>query len=143
MEDSRPTASSAPVRRGTARWQPGPLAGFRFSSWVRLLRENRWDVDREYLPRAVVATLGAAATSLLAPVDARLARRPVDEEALAHPLFVLGLPRSGTTFLFELLSLDPGFCFPTTIRTPSSCSTPWPSIACSDASDRRRASWTR
>lgn len=112
MSDTFPGAGPGD-RRGTARWQPGPLAGFRLGSWLRLLRENAWGVDRDYLPRALAATVGATATSVLAPVDAMLARRPIDEDAWRRPLFVVGLPRSGTTWLFELLALDPRRCFPT------------------------------
>lgn len=36
----------------------------------------------------------------------------IDEEAIDRPLFVTGLPRSGTSILFELLAQDPRFMAP-------------------------------
>lgn len=93
--------------------QPAFLTGFTLPDWVRLLRAHRWQVDAEYLPRALVATLGASGTSLLKPFDDRVQLDAVHEEAWRRPVFILGLGRSGTTHLFHLLADDPQFCFPT------------------------------
>lgn len=92
---------------------PRFLAGFRLSDWFRLLRAHRFRVDPPFWPRAVSATLGCAITSCLARLEERCARGQVETELWESPIFILGLPRSGTTHLFELLSQSPQLCFPT------------------------------
>jgi omega-hydroxy-beta-dihydromenaquinone-9 sulfotransferase len=92
---------------------PRFLSGFRLGDWWRLLREHRFSVDPIFWPRAVWATLGAAVTSILARLEEKVTPEPVDAELLERPVFILGLPRSGTTHLFELLSQSPDLCFPT------------------------------
>jgi hypothetical protein len=61
----------------------------------------------------VLATLGATVTSMLARFEERVTPEPVDAELLEKPVFILGLPRTGTSHLFELLSQSPDLCFPT------------------------------
>jgi hypothetical protein len=92
---------------------PRFLSGFRLGDWWRLLREHLFSIDPIFWPRAVFATLGASATSILARFEERVTPESVDAELLEKPVFILGLPRSGTTHLFELLSQSPDLCFPT------------------------------
>lgn len=92
---------------------PGFLGGFAFPDWIRLLHANRWRIDARYLPRAVFATFGSMATSAVKVVEDRIELPPLPQDLSQQPLFVLGLPRSGTTHLFHLLSEDAQFCFPT------------------------------
>lgn len=93
--------------------RPAFLTGFTFPDWIRILRENRWDIDTKYLPRAAVATLGTIATSCLKPFEPDTKLSEDCERLWKSPLFILGLPRSGTTHLFKLLARDPNFAFPT------------------------------
>lgn len=93
--------------------EPAFLSGFTLPDWVRLLRENRWDVDPEYIPRALLATVGSAFTSFFKVFEDRINSTLPDEEKWRQPVFVLGLERSGTTHLFNLLARDPEFCYPT------------------------------
>ena len=92
---------------------PRFLSGFRLGDWWRLLREHRFSIDPIFWPRAVFATLGATVTSILARFEERVTPEPVDAELLERPVFILGLPRTGTSHLFELLSQSPDLCFPT------------------------------
>lgn len=92
---------------------PRFLSGFRLGDWWRLLREHRFCIDPIFWPRAVLATLGAALTSILARLEPKVTPESVDAGLLENPVFILGLPRSGTTHLFELLSQSPDLCFPT------------------------------
>jgi hypothetical protein len=92
---------------------PRFLSGFRLGDWWRLLRKHRFSIDPIFWPRAVAATLGATATSILARFEEKVSPESVDTELLEKPVFILGLPRSGTTHLFELLSQSPDLCFPT------------------------------
>lgn len=93
--------------------QPGFLSGFAFIDWLRMLRANDWSIDLMCLPRALAATLGAFGTSVFKLLEEEAHLDAYAEEAWQHPLFILGLPRSGTTHLFELMSADPKFCFAT------------------------------
>jgi hypothetical protein len=92
---------------------PGFLGGFTFPDWIKLLAANNWRIDFPYWPRACIATFGTLLTSLLKLAEHRVVLDSHPEGAWRHPLFVLGLPRSGTTHLFHLLSRDSQFCFGT------------------------------
>ncbi len=104
---------------------------------------SRWGVDRTFeeglgrLVEAVEAMPFAAAlreavatqvTQLLATrlqleEDARQQPKILHGE-IRRPLIVLGLPRTGTTWLFELLALDPGARAPLTWEAAAPCPAP-------------------
>lgn len=48
----------------------------------------------------------------LALVDYRAGRPEVSARKIAQPLFILGLPRTGTTILYEIIAQDPSFRSP-------------------------------
>jgi LPS sulfotransferase NodH len=113
-------AAGEPGRKLRPTWRqlfllpfPRFLAGFRLGDWFRLLRAHRFRVDPPFWPRAVLATLGCATTSCLARLEHLCTRGEVDPELWEKPVFILGLPRSGTSHLFELLAQSPQLCFPT------------------------------
>ena len=83
------------------------LTGLRLADWRRLLRENAPAVDWRFMPKAAAITPATAATSLLARLEPvpRLTSR--QQDAWERPIFILGLPRSGTTLLQGLLALNP------------------------------------
>ena len=47
-------------------------------------------------------------------IEYRKQRPEIAEQKIVRPLFVLGLPRTGTTILYELLSQDPAHRYPST-----------------------------
>ena len=102
------------LRMATQMIGPVHLAGLTLPDWLALLRRNHWRVDLPFWPRVVLATLGTAVTSTLRPVDRWLF--PDDDEGtrdlVDHPVFVLGMARSGTTMLFNLLAQNPYFGYP-------------------------------
>jgi hypothetical protein len=85
--------------------------------WLRLLRNHGFRIDPPFWPRAFLATVGAGVTSILARFEEPLDSAWVDTELWEQPVFILGLPRSGTTHLFELLAESPSLCFPTRFDT--------------------------
>jgi hypothetical protein len=91
---------------------PVYLAGLTLGDWLAFLRRNGGWVDPPFWPRALLATLGATATSLLRPVDQWLFDETCDEDLVERPVFVLGMARSGTTMLFNLLAQNPHFGYP-------------------------------
>lgn len=121
-QDGPKTEPDASMLKIRLPWQQLPLlplprflSGFRLRDWWRLLREHRFSIDPIFWPRAVFATLGASTTSILARFEERVTPEPMNAELMEKPVFILGLPRSGTTHLFELLSQSPDLCFPTRV----------------------------
>ena len=104
---------------------------------------SRWGADRTFevglgrLVNAVEAMPFAAALreAVAAQVTQLLTTRlQLEEDArqqpeilrgeIRRPLIVLGLPRTGTTWLFELLALDPGARAPLTWEAAAPCPAP-------------------
>jgi omega-hydroxy-beta-dihydromenaquinone-9 sulfotransferase len=96
---------------------PGNLMGIRYATWMRLLRENHFDVDLPYWPRAAFITCFSLINTVLGRREQRLYGDRIAGTKVPKPLFVLGLARSGTTFLQQLLSLDQHFAFPNMFQT--------------------------
>jgi omega-hydroxy-beta-dihydromenaquinone-9 sulfotransferase len=94
-----------------------PLAGSSLINLLRLLLQNHFKIDIQYLPRLVYAT---TISSLLTPLRTReylQFETTIRETKIAHhPLFILGHWRSGTTYLHNLLSLDTNFGYYSTFH---------------------------
>lgn len=89
-------------------------AGMPFTSWLRLLASNRFAVERPFVPITLANTALSLVFSGLGVVQKLwYARRIARTELHEPPLFVLGVWRSGTTLLHNLLSLDPRHTSPT------------------------------
>jgi omega-hydroxy-beta-dihydromenaquinone-9 sulfotransferase len=91
---------------------PGAFTGATVGSWLRILRDNRFSIDRPFWPRAAITTLGAVPNTIGAFLEDCWFGRAVDRTQIEPPLFVLGAWRSGTTHLHNLLSIDDRFAFP-------------------------------
>jgi hypothetical protein len=75
-------------------------------SWLRLLWDNR-DIDRKYIPRAVIVTLASLGTSPLRIYEKVRYGRSVRNTAVhPSPIFIVGHWRTGTTHLHNLLAQD-------------------------------------
>src|SRR6516165_5279401 len=85
--------------------------------WLRVLRENEFEVDLSCWPRAMVITLGSFQNSLLAGWENLAFGRRVRAATIHPPLFILGIWRSGTTLLHNLLAQDDRFAFPNVYQT--------------------------
>lgn len=86
------------------------LLGCRFDNWLRLLRENKFKILPEKLPQALYITvtslvmyLPSLAEKLI--YDGRIKNTPMPDD----PVYILGIWRSGTTYLQNLLSRDKQF----------------------------------
>jgi hypothetical protein len=88
------------------------LAGITTGDWLALLRENGFAVDLPYLWRAVVITLGSFGNSLGRHYEEVAYGRVVATTEIGPPIFVLGIWRSGTTHLQNLLAVDSRFATP-------------------------------
>jgi hypothetical protein len=96
-------------------WMPKIWLGGEVRGWLRLLRQDRYAVAPRYLPWAALISLHTAYNTLLSALQERLwGRRIRDTEIVLDPVFILGHWRSGTTWLHELLTLDPRHTYATT-----------------------------
>jgi hypothetical protein len=85
---------------------PGLFAGITAGDWLALLRENRFAVDPPYWWRAAVITLGSLGNSLVRRREQAAFGPSVAGTRVEPPVFVLGVWRSGTTHLQNLLAID-------------------------------------
>lgn len=88
--------------------------GFRFQDWVSLLREH--PVDAAYWPRCSIVTATSALTSFLSTIEKSIERKLPYGDEWRRPVFIIGLPRSGTTLLYHLLANDTQFAVPTRLE---------------------------
>ncbi len=91
---------------------PGAFSGVPLSVWFNVLRENRFAVDWPYWPRAALTTLASFPNSFVGGCEHLLYGRKIERTEIPPPIFVLGIWRSGTTHLHNLLSIDDRFAFP-------------------------------
>jgi len=91
---------------------PGPFSGITLREWFRILRENRFSVDSPHWLRAAAITLGSLQNSAIAGLEKAIYGRKIESAEVHPPLFVLGIWRSGTTHLHNLLARDDRFAYP-------------------------------
>jgi omega-hydroxy-beta-dihydromenaquinone-9 sulfotransferase len=96
---------------------PGVLAGIRLGDWVKLLREERRQIDLSRLPRVVSITVQSLKNSAVGEFERRRFAATLQKVVVQPPIFLLGHWRSGTTHLHQLLCQDQRFAFPTTYQT--------------------------
>lgn len=100
------------LNRIAAAVSPNMFGGITLRLWRRVLRDNGFAVEPAYWLRAALTTAMSLGNSVLGGCENLLFGRKVRETKIAPPLFVLGVWRSGTSFLFNLLTRDPRFAFP-------------------------------
>jgi omega-hydroxy-beta-dihydromenaquinone-9 sulfotransferase len=94
------------------RFGSGTLSGITLGRWLRVLRDNDYAVDFPYWLRALGITLGSLPNSLHAWRENRVYGERVRNTKVEPPLFILGIWRSGTTLLHNLLTQDERFAYP-------------------------------
>lgn len=95
---------------------PGGFTGSTVGDWIKTLVVNRFQVDFRYWPRAAVTTGNCVLNSCWAAWERLRYARRVAQTPVAPPLFVLGIWRSGTTHLHNLLARDDRYAFPNTFE---------------------------
>jgi hypothetical protein len=91
---------------------PGALCGITLQDWLKLLIQNRFRVDLPYLFRAGFITTASVQNSLCKLWEDWRYSRAIAATEPEPPLFVLGIWRSGTTHLHNLLARDSRLAFP-------------------------------
>src|SRR6266496_1181588 len=95
---------------------PGTLSGITLSDWLRLLADNRFAVDWPYWLRAGAITWCSVQNSLFAWCERLRYDRSIRAVQPSPPLFILGIWRSGTTHLHNLLARDKRLASPSTFE---------------------------
>ena len=95
---------------------PGGLTGTTFGDWLKILRDNRYSVDARYWPRAGFITFNSLMNSLVRRWEDFRYGSEIEGTPVPAPLFVLGIWRSGTTHLHNLLAKDDRFAFANTYQ---------------------------
>lgn len=90
-----------------------PLFSISLRQWVRLVKRNG-GIDRKYLHRAFFITVISLFTIPIRVLFSIKYEKKINSIELHDPpIFIIGHWRSGTTYLHELLSNDPQFCYTT------------------------------
>jgi hypothetical protein len=84
--------------------------------WCSRLADAGWRVGWIYVPR-LVAILCISAINTLLSLPERLLAPLLLRHRVPDPLFIVGVHRSGTTHLHNLLALDPRLCSPRNLHT--------------------------
>ncbi len=77
------------------------LRGIEFEVWQNLLQDNDFAIDSRFISRAATTTAFSLVNSTIRADDDQLLSK-VCRTVIEPPVFVLGHPRSGTTFLHNL-----------------------------------------
>lgn len=85
--------------------------------WLGRLLAARFRVGLIYVPRLIVVLLFSAANTLLSLPERLILPVLLRRRRVPDPVFILGVHRSGTTHLHNLLSLDERFCAPVAYQT--------------------------
>ncbi|HEV3166829.1 MAG TPA: sulfotransferase [Isosphaeraceae bacterium] len=94
------------------RFGPGYFGGITVGLWLKVLRENHFAVERPYWGRAVSITAGSLSNTPVAWWEEKRYGPRVRQTKVDPPLFILGIWRSGTTLLHNLLAQDDRFAYP-------------------------------
>jgi hypothetical protein len=89
------------------------LLGLPLKNFWKLLSENKFKIDSQYLPRVLDLFYLACRNSFFLRQENKIYNDQTKKPEILPPVFVLGHWRSGTTLLHSLLSLDDQFAYPT------------------------------
>ena len=83
-----------------------PLLGISINKWMKLLVKNKCNVYVKFLPKIIFLTLFSILNLPFQLFEAIIYSAKIKKTTLKSPVFVIGHPRSGTTYLNNLLSKD-------------------------------------
>ncbi len=89
------------------------LAGIKFLRLVRLVYKNNFAIRRKYIFRLLFLLQNSIWASIFSIVENITYRKKIRSFPLPErPVFILGHWRTGSTFLHQLMNLDPAFTAP-------------------------------
>lgn len=94
-----------------------PMSGSSFINWFKVLMQNHFNIDYQFIPRALYVTAMTAALSFFRTYERRKFHQLITKVTVKEPVFIIGHFRSGTTFLHYLLGQDPNLGYVSTFET--------------------------
>jgi hypothetical protein len=94
-----------------------PLAGTTLVNWAKVLIENRFHIDWQFIPKAMYVTTMILGTTPLRLMEQRNLEEKLENITIEKPIFIIGHWRSGTTFLQYLLGKDTNLGYVSTMET--------------------------
>ena len=94
-----------------------PLAGTTFVNWMKVLIENRFKIDWQFIPRALYVTMMIIFVTPLRIIEKRKFDKKFQNIKVEKPIFIIGHWRSGTTFLHYLMGKDKNLGYVSTMNT--------------------------
>ncbi len=85
--------------------------GMSIHTWLRLLLKNRFAIDPRYWPKALFITSNMLINAPVQLYEYLRYSGKIKRSKVEKPIFILGHPRSGTTYLHYILSRDPNFAY--------------------------------
>ncbi len=94
-----------------------PLAGSTFVNWIKVLIENRFQINWRFIPKALYVTSMILLTTPLRFNEKWKYEKKYQDIKIEKPIFIIGHWRSGTTFLHYLLGKDKNLGYISTMDT--------------------------
>ncbi|MCV9387831.1 sulfotransferase family protein [Reichenbachiella ulvae] len=88
--------------------------GVSFPVWIQILVQHRFAIGWRFLPKAMFITATSIVNIPFQLIEYFLYHKKIKATVVKRPIFILGHPRSGTTYLHYLISADPNLAFCTT-----------------------------
>ena len=107
----------------------GVFGGITLGRWLRMLWDNGFAVDPPYWGRAAAITVSSITNSVFAAWEDLRYRQRIKATKIEPPLFILGIWRSGTTHLHNLLAQDGRFAYPNTYQVSVAATSIGPRMA--------------
>jgi len=103
-------------RMAMTNWIFSPLAGITLKNWGRLLKSHGSSIHMRYWPRSLFTTLMALINSSFVVKEQKKYGAYIKDVEVKSPVFVIGHHRSGTTHLWNLLTQDSRFAYPSVLQ---------------------------
>jgi hypothetical protein len=86
--------------------------GYGTFNWLKVLYKNRFRIDLAEIPKVLWITSSILSTNVFRLYEKIRYKKAIQKVQIKEPVFILGYPRSGTTFLHYLISKDEqfGYC---------------------------------
>ena len=104
------------MRMAMTNWLFSPLAGITLKNWGHLLKSHGTSIHMRYWPRSLFTTFMAFINSSFAVKEQSAYSHDIKKMEVKSPVFVIGHHRSGTTHLWNLLTQDKRFVYPSVLQ---------------------------
>lgn len=90
--------------------------GSSFRAWGKILYRNKFAIHPFFIPKVIFITCAIVLGIPFRWYERTKFKNKIASQRIKNPVFIIGHPRSGTTFIHYLMSKDPQFAFCTTTQ---------------------------